>query len=118
MSEMEFHVGTAHEICGAAPTFDDKVADAVENYGMKVEEMDVKNEYLYAPGFAWDRKSGRLFLVNDEKHRYGYSSAAKTGLYEYNYVLHFYNGGTHFEECLSDAINKEDSRNGENNGNN
>lgn len=114
MSEMEFRVGKAIEVCTGQPTFEDKVNQLcielnttpdslVDDWGDSQAQMKYRGEYFYV--------KGRMFKFladgNIEEDYDVKEVTMKDG--EYHFKLRFYNGGTNFEEMFEEALGEFES---------
>jgi len=109
MSEMEFRVGRAVEVCKEQPTFLEKVQRLSEETGLAIdqltddwnagcEQMTYRGDYIYV--------KGRMFkLLDDANIEDDYDVKEVTmrdG--EFHYKLRYYNGGASFEEMFEEAL--------------
>jgi NTP pyrophosphatase (non-canonical NTP hydrolase) len=109
MSEMEFRVGRAIEVCKDQETFDEKVKelairtgltieDLTDDYNAGCQQMKYRGDYIYA--------KGRMFqLIDDANIEEEYDCREiikKDG--QYHYKLRYYNGGACFEEMFEEAL--------------
>lgn len=115
MSEMEFRVGKAIEVCKEQPSFVEKVeelsrqtgldvVDLTEDWGDEYQSMAYRGEYVYV--------KGRMFkLLDDANIEDDYDVKEVTMQNgEFHYKLRYYNGGTNFEEMFESALTECEER--------
>lgn len=119
MSEVEFHVGKAKEVCKDQPTFEDKVNQLcielnttpdslVEDWGDDYQQMKYRGDYVYV------KSTNQMFqLLNDKNIEEDGELIEATWDDEtsdtFSYKLRWYNGGASFDEVFEDALKQLDN---------
>lgn len=116
MSETEFRVGKAIEICKDQATFEDKVNEIARTTGLKVEDLtedwgDNQATMRYRGDYVYVRSSNKMFqLINDRNIEEDGEliEASYDNSFEdvFSYKLRWYNGGASFSEVFEEAVMK------------
>jgi hypothetical protein len=108
MSYVETHIGRILEL-----SFPDNINDYLINNGININNKEQhKNYVVYYDSDNQMRyivtESKRLFIVDNTElpNQNDINEFVKINNNEYHYVFKFYNGGTYFDEILTEHLNK------------
>lgn len=117
MSNMEFHVGTAVAVAREQKGLRNKAQWILDQHQTDIlHSWDAEDDYLEVSHENFAYMSDRDELVqfqNHEENDYGVCKAQirDDGFFRYyDFALSFHNGGTFFEEALSEAITKAEKK--------